>query len=521
MNEIAILLLTAAVGATIARRFKLPSIPLLLFAGWLLSLTGFLLSEAMMTKALELGVAFLAFASGVELDSREGGRRIRFTLPAALFQMFVSALLAFALSLALGLEVLTAIYLAIAVSISSTLVSTRQLRRLGQTQEPFARFSKLMLVSQDAVVIVVIALLAAWGSEMHAWPIAVLGAVLLLALAIILRGWMANRMEQAHRVDDESLLLGLLATLFAFLGIASFLGLPIVVGAFCGGLVFSRFPSNGIVRGQLSSLTDFFAALFFTTLAQLSVSPTVMILLEAFFFTGVILVSRFFLGYLLARRAGLDSRGATESALLLAQVGEYALVIGLIALERGVFGHNEMALLGLIAAFTMMITPLVAHDRVASLILQLRRRIRPLPQPGAWEGHVLMIGYGAGGKWVARPLRKAGIPFVVIDDDPAVVEMLRQEQIPSVLGDGTDPAVLQSARVDQAKAVLASPRRVSDGLKVLRHVRDIPVIVRVFEQSEAEAAKLAGGIPIRNSLAAAEQFMEWYAASGKISQPKD
>jgi len=478
-------------------------------------LAGFRVSEDLITKALELGVAFLAFASGVELDTRQWRERLRLTAYATLLQMVVTGGVAFPLALALGLSPLPALYLAIALSVSSTLVGTRQLRRLGQTQEPFARFSNRLLLFQDATVIVVIALLATLGSGTQALPMALLGAILLLALAMVQRFFISERLAESRKLDDEILLLGLLATLFGYLGVALFLGLPIVVGAFCAGLAFSRFPANGVVRGQLSSLTDFFAALFFTSLAQLSVSPTAILLIEAVLFTGFILVSRFFLVYLIARRSGLDSRGATESALLLAQVGEYALVIGLIALKNGVFGQHEMALLSLVAAFTMMVTPLLAHDRVAGLILHWRRRFRPAPEPGEWKNHLLMIGYGAGGKWVARPLRKAGIPFVVIDDDPAVIGLLQKQGIPCLLGDGTDPVVLKAARIDQAKAVLASPRRVSDGLKVLRHARDIPVIVRVFEDAEAETALSYGGIPIRNSLAGASQFLEWYTATKK------
>jgi len=514
MIEIAILLLTAAIGATVARRFALPSIPLLLFAGWLLSLTGFRISETLLSKSLELGVAFLAFASGVELETRYLKHRVRPVLSGVLLQMGASGALVFLLAWAFGVSWLPALYLAVAFSVSSTLVGVRQLRRYGQTQEPFARYSNAMLVVQDLVVIVLIALLAASENPLRDWPWAAGGTLVLIAAALGLRWFVAQRLATSHSLDDENLLLSLLATLFTFLGVAHFLQLPIVVGAFCAGLVFSRFPTNGLVRGQLGSLTDFFAALFFIALAQLVVSPSLILLLEALLFTVVILISRFFLIYWLARRAGLDGRGSIESGLLLAQAGEYALVVGLIALNGGIFGDHEIALVSLVAAFTMMITPFVAHDRVASLLLHLRRMRRPPPEAGGWSDHVLMIGYGAGGKWVAHPLQQAGNRVVVVDDDPAVIEHLKKEGLACLRGNGTDPAVLQAAGIGRARAVLASPRRVTDGLKVLEHVPPgVPVVVRVFEDHEAEATRRAGGIPIRNSLAGGELFMEWFVAT--------
>ncbi len=511
MIEIAVLLFTAAAAATVSRWISLPSVPLFLFAGWLLTLTGFRVTDDMLTKSLELGVAFLAFASGTALDAKRLREKLGFTAAAVLIQMVVSVGLVFAAARVLGFDPMPAFFLAVAFSVSSTVVGTRQMQRLGQTQEPFARFSSRMLLLQDAAVVIAIALLAASDTTgLGAALGAALGAILLLVAAIGLRSFVSRRLEKARHLDDEGLLLFLLGTLFAFLGVATLLELPVVVGAFCAGLVYSRFPASGMVRGQLTSMTDFFAALFFTTLAQLSTSLTVGLLLEAIGLTALILGSRFLLVFLLARRSGLDGRGATESGLLLSQVGEYGLVIGLIALQSGVFGDREVALVGMVASFTMMVTPLVAHERVASLLLHLWRDRNPLDEAGEWRGHVIMIGYGAGGKWVARPLRDAGIPFVVVDDDPAVIADLRAQGISCVLGNGTDPAVLEAAGVDEAKAVLASPRRVSDGLKVLRHVRRIPVIVRVFEESEAESARELGGIPIRNSLAGAERFLDWF-----------
>ncbi len=513
MIEIALLMLTAAIGSTLARALSLPSIPLLLFAGWVLTLTGFRLSEDVLTKSIELGVAFLAFASGIELDTQRRSRRIRLRQVASsgLFQMLCSITFFFAVAQLLGFAPVASIYLAVAFSVSSTLVGIRQLRRHGQTQEPFARFSIGTLLIQDATVVFFIALLAASAGGEQFSLTAILGFLTMLGVGLWWRRLVARRLDRSPGADDETQLLFLLATLFAFLIAAAFLHLPIVVGAFCAGLVFSRFPANGIVRGQLNSLTDFFAALFFTTLAQFSISPTSRLFFEAILFTALVIVTRFLLVYFLGRRVGLDGRSATESGLLLSQVGEYGLILGILALQGGVFGNHELALVSLVAAFTMMITPLIAHDRVVALLLHLRRDRRCPDNNREWRDHVIMIGYGAGGKWVAGPLLEARVDLLVIDDDPAVAAELREQGLTCLLGDGTDPDVLEAAGVQRAAAVLASPRRTTDALKLLSQVSDVPVVVRVFEDHEAEAARALGGIPIRNSLAGAETFLDWFA----------
>jgi hypothetical protein len=69
--------------------------------------------------------------------------------------------------------------------------------------------------------------------------------------------------------------------------------------------------------------------------------------------------------------------------------------------------------------------------------------------------------------------------------------------------------------------VIASMRRVGDALKVLEHVRDVPVVARVFEEDEAAQIRAAGGIPVMNSQAAAETFIEWFAAPSDTESKAD
>jgi Trk K+ transport system NAD-binding subunit len=99
-----------------------------------------------------------------------------------------------------------------------------------------------------------------------------------------------------------------------------------------------------------------------------------------------------------------------------------------------------------------------------------------------------------------------------------VIEQLVRQKIPCILGDGSDERILDRAGAKNARLIIASMRRVEDCLKVVRIAAGVPVVVRLFEQSDAQRVRSAGGIPILNSVAAADTFMDWFAASG-LAQP--
>jgi CPA2 family monovalent cation:H+ antiporter-2 len=261
----------------------------------------------------------------------------------------------------------------------------------------------------------------------------------------------------------------------------------------------------------LGSLSDFFQAIFFTALGGLVLAPDLEMIFKALVLVLVVLLVTPPLVTILAERTGLNSRAALESGLLLAQTSEFALVLGLAGSVLGQIDQQALSIITLVSVMTMTLTPFVATDRVNRFLLRfhpLRRRLKEEP---AHRDHVLMLGFGAGGMWVVKPLRQAGYDVVVVEDDPAVIDQLQKAGIPCLRGDGADEKILSKAGANGARLILSSMPRAVDAEKVLHHVRSgVPVLVRVFEESDAIRIRQLGGIPILNAAAAADTFMEWF-----------
>jgi Kef-type K+ transport system membrane component KefB len=508
LTAIALLLAAAALGHAIARWLGLPTVPLLILAGAAVvsvaPVPGDLLEDA-----LVLGLTFLLFVTGVELNpDRVAGQR-RAALWVGSLQFVTLALAGFAAALAFGFRPHEATYLGLALTASSTLVVLRLLQRRQQMYEPLGRLVLGVLLLQDLLVIALIPLVVFLPFGIVAAGRAMLGVLSLVLLAWATLRWIAPRLLQLA-ADEETLLLVVLGLLFVFISVARLLGLPLVVGAFLAGVALSSFPVSGLVRGQVESVGDFFSAIFFTALGGLLAAPTPVQLLQAAGLILVVVLLTPLLVTAVAERAGFSARPGIEAGLLLSQTSELSLVVGLQGL---VFGHIEagvFTVIVLVTVTTMVLTPFITADRVVWRLMWLHplRGVRQAFEPPS--GHVLLLGTGETGMPLLETIVATGQQVLVIDDDPATIWRLRDAEIPCLRGDASDGDVLVRAGIDRAALVLSTIRRPEDNRTVLRLAGKTPTLVRVFEPADAEWIRELGGHPVLYSDAAAEEFLRWY-----------
>ncbi|MEI6280198.1 MAG: cation:proton antiporter [Verrucomicrobiae bacterium] len=513
MIGLAVLLGTAAAGYGLAQRFRLPVIPLLLALGFVMSLTGLAPGREASRFILDFGLAFLVFTAGVELNPRRFLHQTRPVLWVAIGQFALVGLAAFAVARWMGFGTVPGLYMAFATSASSTLVVVRQLKSRQQMFEPFGRLVTGVLLVQDLLLILAIVVLGHLGEG----PAAVLQAsASLLALAgtaVFLHWRVFPWIERTLRPDEETLLMISLALLFSFLAVSDALGIPLIAGAFLAGFVLSVFPINGLVRGLLGSLAEFFQAIFFAALGALVVFSSPWIVVQALGFSLLVLLITPPVVTVLAEWQGLSSRNAIESGLLLAQTSELSLVLGLVGVAGGHLGPENFSVIALTCATTMILTPFLATDRVTWKLLHWHPGRQTSDGFFGFENHTVLIGLGSSGMWIVKELRDAGHHVLVIDDDASVIAGCERNRIPCLRGDGSDPRILRRAGAKEARLIVATLPRPADVVKIARFAGEVPVVARIFDAGDARAVEEAGGFPVLSSEAALEKFLEWFDKS--------
>lgn len=511
MMELTLLLGLAALGHGLSRWTQVPAIPFLLAGGLGLSATGIVGDPAFLRDVLFLSVSVLLFVVGTDLNPQRVGPFKPAALRIGLIQFVGLAAVGIGLSVWLDYGLPDALYLGLALATSSTIVGVRLLQRRQEMFEPAGRTVVGVLLLQDVLVVVLLPVLIRFpdGPAAMLWSLG--GTVLLLGgVAAVMKGLVPILL--ARDLDAETQLLAVLGVLFGFMGVAEGLGVPRFAAAFLAGVSLSGFPFSGLVHSEMQPLYDFFAALFFSALGVAATLPAPATLWHVLLFSGAVVLTTPLLVAVVGAWTGLAARPTLQSGFLLAQTSELSLVVGLQALVVGELTGDTVAVIVLTTVLTMMVAPLLTSDAVGRALIRWHpcRRSGSLAEPPT--DHVLLLGGGRSVRPLLRLLRESAPQVVVVDEDPAVVEELRNAGVTAVRGDGGDRSVQRAAGAAEARIIVSTLRDPT----VLGDLFDevgstVPVLVRVFEDEEADWVTARGGTPISFARAAGEAFADWFS----------
>lgn len=473
-------------------------------------------ADATLTAALaEIGVALLLFAVGLHFRARDLLAVWRIALPGAFAQITIGTLLGAAVgAVAFGLGWAGGIVFGLALAISSTAVSTRALEERGRLGGEAGRIALGWLVVQDLVVVLALVLLPALAGAGESVGLgAALGGTLLQLLAFLAAMALGGRVllprvmaRVAATGSRELFTLAVIVTaLGTAFGSAALFGVSPALGAFFAGVLLGESPLGHQAAADTVPLQRVFVALFFVSVGGL-VDPVAILAAP---WASVATVAAVLVGtggaifaLLLALRVPVPAAAAVAGAM--AQIGEFSLLLGQLAIEGGLLPVETRGPMLAAVTLTILATPLVQvlADRLAVWLAGTRRVLAwqrrrgharlSRPPPQGLEGHAILVGHGRVGRIVAQALQRHGQPFVVIEADHAAAIALRRAGVPVVWGDASRAEVLHAARPESARViVLAMPeaagcRRVMD----LARAANPAIIAAARAHDDEEAAFL-------------------------------
>jgi len=217
--------------------------------------------------------------------------------------------------------------------------------------------------------------------------------------------------------------------------------------------------------------------------------------------------------------ASTPLRVAIASAIGLAQVGEFSFILGRAGVDARLVPPSTWQVMLGASVLTMVATPMLIA-KAPGLAVNLARWLGTLrkekagaqdaeaPADDAIAGltnHVIILGFGAGGRLVARALRDLGIPYLVLELNGATVQEAKAEGEHIIYGDATSPESVEAAGMARALAVvslLSDPDATLRMVSLVRqHAPRIPIVARTRYRLEAERLQFAGA-----SVAVAEEL---------------
>jgi len=427
----------------------------------------------------KLGISLLLFVVGLKLDLLLIRSLGIVAVTAGVAQIIFSAGIGFLLAMALGLETTAALYVAVALTFSSTIIVVKLLSDKREIDSLHGRIAVGILIVQDiAIVLVMIGMTAvgaAAGAEGSAFGalVAVLlkGVVLLGVLGLLARYVLPRLLHQLAR-SSELLVLAGIAWAVALAALGDYLGFSKEVGAFLAGVSIASTHYREAISARLVSLRDFLLLFFFVSLGlQLDLQLLGAKLLAAVVLSVFVLAVKPLIVVILMGALGYRKRTGFLTGVSLAQISEFSFILGTLGVTIGYIGHDTLGLITLVGLVTIALSSyliLYSHrlyEWLAPRLDVFERKVPHRERAIDEESHplsvdVILFGLGRFGGNLARHLRERGISVLGVDFDPQAVRAWHRFGLAAQYGDAEDPEFAATLPLARAHWVInTAPQR--------------------------------------------------------------
>ncbi len=501
--NLAVVVLIGAVFGVFAKILKQPTILAYLATGIFIGAVGlFSVGGNETFKSFsELGIMLLLFLVGMEINYTSLRLVGRSALFIGLGQVIATFSAAYFLAHALGFLVLPAIYIALALTFSSTVIVVKLLSDKSVLNSLYGKISVGLLLVQDFVAILILTLLTGiQGGQAVSIAEIILtilkGAVLfglMLYLGRRALPYIFSRVSRSH----ELLFLVSLAWVFLVAALLSKMGFSVEIAGFLAGLALANSSEHHQISARIKPLRDFFLIIFFVALGAESVFSNFSgLFLPIVAFSLFALLIKPLIVFILMGIMGYRKRTGFMTGVTMAQISEFSFVLMALGLK---LGHVDERVVGLVTAAG------VISILLSSYMIQFSEKIYVVLRRGLFiferthniehdidmadtKKPVVLIGFHRLGESIAMGLPREKL--LVVEFDPEIIKKLKHGGYHYLFGDIADPEIFESAHIQDAELVISTSPDVEDNLVLLTEVRGYErrpkVVVRAETEREAE-----------------------------------
>ncbi len=464
LTDILIMLAAAVVTVPIAHLLRMGAVPGFLIAGVVVgpSVLGLIGNIELIGQLSEFGVVMLLFVIGIELKPSRFWLMRKLVFGLGSLQVVVTGfLIGLICHLVFEMPLNVAVLIGPTLALSSTAFVLQLLTEQKMLMSEYGRTSFAILLFQDLAVIPLLALasfLAMPDMSLSENIIFALGEALLILTLIVLVGryllqpllYIIARSGSAETFTASALLL-VMGTAF----VTEHVGLSMAMGAFLAGLLIADSVFRHQVMAEIQPFRGLFLGLFFMSMGM---SLNLHLLTEEPFMAvalvlGLILIKIIVL-WPLTRLFGLTTTKGLSVSIVLAQSGEFALVLFALAQDTGILPEAMFQQLLLIVLLSMLCTQPLA--RLAQIVYSRQGKSKPMLDHKPMQTPIIIAGFGRVGHRVAEILALAELPFVAVDKDARRVGLGRAEGFSVFFGDVCRPDVLRAAGSGNAEMVIVT-----------------------------------------------------------------
>jgi Kef-type K+ transport system membrane component KefB len=508
----AIILAIATVVGGLAIRLRQPLIVAFIGVGIAVGPvgTGWVTTDNTIELLARLGIAILLFLVGLRLDLH----LIRSTGPVALAtglgQVFFTSVIGYLIALALGMDSVTALYIAVALTFSSTIIIVKLLSDKRELEQLHGRIAVGFLIVQDIVVVLVMIALTAFGQSADGNLGSGIALVLAKGAGLIAGMWLLTRYLLPWLLphiakSQELLVLFGVSYAVSVAAVSEWMGFSSEVGAFIAGVSLAGTPYRDALGARLVSLRDFLLLFFFLDLgARLEFTDAAKQITEAAIFSAFVLIGNPLIVIVIMAAMRYPVRVGFLAGLTVAQISEFSLILAALGLSLGHITSATVSLITVVGLITIGVSTymiLYSHQ----LYERLKRGLavferRGVPARAALtpddDVDIILFGLGRFGSHLADRLIGSGYRVLAVDFDPNVVNAHSADGLTTMFGSAEDIHLLDVLPLDRARYVVSAIPTLAINLSLLDGLRQHQfagtVVLTAHTRRDADLLRAAG-----------------------------
>jgi Kef-type K+ transport system membrane component KefB len=528
--EFAALLLASALVGLLALHLRQPLIVAFIVVGILAGPSAFdwVHAHDQIELLAQIGVTVLLFVVGLKLDLHLVRHIGPVALATGLGQLGFTILFGFMLSLGLGMAPVKALYIAVALTFSSTIIIVKLLSDKHEIDSLHGRIAMGFLIVQDIAVVVAMMAVGTLQNQADAdlfhTLLGIFGRLIAaFALVALLMRYVLPRLMAHLARSQELLLIFAIAWGTGFAALGEIAGFSREVGAFLAGFSLASTQYREAISARLTSIRDFMLLFFFIHLgAQLELSAlgndlAAATVLSLFVLIGNPLIVMAIMGYM-----GYRKRTGFMAGLTVAQISEFSIIFVAMGITLGHVNNEALGLVTLVGLVTIALSTYMIlysqqlYERMAPWLNVFERR-DPHRERLVEQGHkhgddaqFIVFGLGRYGARLIGSLHDKGYAVLGVDFDPEVVRTLRHHGIAVRYGDAEDLDFPESLPLSGAGWVISTLPQLQLNLTLLhalsQHYFEGRVAVTAHHENDAQALRRAGAHVVLDPFSNAADF---------------
>jgi Kef-type K+ transport system membrane component KefB len=482
-GDISIVLVLATTIAIIFKFLKQPPTLAYILAGVILGPLALikLFEPQSLESFADIGITLLLFMLGLELKISELLEVGKTALITGIGQIVFTAVIGFLISIGLGFDTITSIYLSIGLTFSSTIIIVKLLSDKKDLNSLYGRISIGFLLVQDFVAILALIILAGMNQQVNTTPMyisiptVILKATVLFAIIVYLSQTIIPKIIRFLSDSREILFLFSLAWAFGLCIFISsdLIGLSIEIGGFLAGLSLANTKESFQIVTKVRSLRDFFITIFFVILGMhLTIDDIGSVILPALLLSAFVLIGNPIIVMIIMGFLGFKKKTSFSAGLTVAQISEFSLIVLYLGKKIGHVSDEVISIITIVGIITFTLsTYAILNDKILFNLLkpylsifERKKSSNKIKKQYLWKNHIIVAGANRIGLSTLEQLKSIKDEVLVVDFDPEVIEQVSTMGFHTIMGDFADKDIQERAEISRARIVFSTLPNIEDNL---------------------------------------------------------